>query len=154
VLGPLGQKPRVLAECLFVDPIADIAVLSAPDAQEFYEEREAWSALVDGVDALQIGDMSEQPTVWLLHLDGTWQKAQAKHTRGIWLTDAAGTCEDGMSGSPILRDDGDESAVGRMHDFGEGARPAAPVTLALRDSEATDMRTRDPNDLGSAALVD
>jgi hypothetical protein len=33
LLGPLAQKPRV--SCPFVDPIADIAVLGAPDAREF-----------------------------------------------------------------------------------------------------------------------
>jgi hypothetical protein len=30
LLGPLGTKPTVWAECKFVDPIADIAVLSSP----------------------------------------------------------------------------------------------------------------------------
>jgi hypothetical protein len=30
VLGPLGQTPTVWAECIFVDPVSDIAVLYHP----------------------------------------------------------------------------------------------------------------------------
>jgi hypothetical protein len=32
LLGSLHAKPKIAAECLFVDPITDIAVLGAPDA--------------------------------------------------------------------------------------------------------------------------
>jgi hypothetical protein len=39
LLGPLGEKPTVWTECLFVDPIADIAVLGQPDNQdELYDQ--------------------------------------------------------------------------------------------------------------------
>jgi hypothetical protein len=38
LLGPLGQEPTVWAECVFVDPIGDIAVLGAPDGQELPDE--------------------------------------------------------------------------------------------------------------------
>ena len=31
LLGPLGTQPTVWAECRFVDPVADIAVLGPPD---------------------------------------------------------------------------------------------------------------------------
>ena len=33
VLGPIGKKPTVIAECCFVDPVADIAVLGPPSDQ-------------------------------------------------------------------------------------------------------------------------
>src|SRR6266850_1656361 len=33
LLGPLGTEPTVWAHILFVDPVADIAVLGAPDGQ-------------------------------------------------------------------------------------------------------------------------
>jgi hypothetical protein len=33
LLGHIGVEPSVWAECLFVDPIADIAVLGSPDTQ-------------------------------------------------------------------------------------------------------------------------
>jgi hypothetical protein len=34
LLSLLGDEPSVLAECLFADPIADIAVLGSLDDQE------------------------------------------------------------------------------------------------------------------------
>ena len=34
IIGPIGQQPTVWAECIFVDPIRDIAVLAEPDNQE------------------------------------------------------------------------------------------------------------------------
>jgi len=41
LLGPLGGKRTVWAECRFVDPIADIAVLGQPDNQTFFAEAAA-----------------------------------------------------------------------------------------------------------------
>jgi hypothetical protein len=47
LLGPLCEaKPTVWAECLFVDPIADIAVLGSPDNQELSDEAEAYEQLI------------------------------------------------------------------------------------------------------------
>jgi hypothetical protein len=37
LIGPLGEKPSICAECLFVDPIGDIAVLGSPDTQDMSE---------------------------------------------------------------------------------------------------------------------
>ena len=34
-----------LVECVFVDPVADLAVLAAPDGQVFFEEAEMYEAL-------------------------------------------------------------------------------------------------------------
>ena len=42
LLGPLGKaKPTVWAECLFADPLADIAVLCSPDEQALFEQADA-----------------------------------------------------------------------------------------------------------------
>jgi hypothetical protein len=47
LLGPLGKaKSKVWAECLFADPIADIAVLGSPDNQELSDEAEAYEQLM------------------------------------------------------------------------------------------------------------
>ena len=40
LLGPLGGECSVWAECLFVDPVGDIAVLTGPDSQELYRQAE------------------------------------------------------------------------------------------------------------------
>jgi hypothetical protein len=39
LLGPLGRSATVWAECLFVNPIADLAVLGPPDSEARYHER-------------------------------------------------------------------------------------------------------------------
>jgi hypothetical protein len=41
VLGPLGEEATVWAECVYVDPIADIAVLMTPDTQSLFKEATA-----------------------------------------------------------------------------------------------------------------
>ncbi len=40
LVGPLGRKRAVCAECLFVDPVADIALLGPPDSQDLGEQHE------------------------------------------------------------------------------------------------------------------
>jgi hypothetical protein len=104
----------VWAECVFVDPIADIAVLGIVDGQVLWDEAEAWGALVDEGQGLTIAaDLAEETTVWLLSLDGQWRKARAQHRKpsgGIWLSDGA-ALEAGMSGSPIVSADGRAAGV-------------------------------------------
>jgi S1-C subfamily serine protease len=41
-IGPLGGKRLVSAECLFMDPIADLAVFGSPDTQNLYEQAIAY----------------------------------------------------------------------------------------------------------------
>lgn len=56
LLAPLGEQPSVWCECLFVDPIADIAVLGAPDNQELSDEVDAYEALVGAATSLTIAE--------------------------------------------------------------------------------------------------
>lgn len=57
LLGPLGADPTVWTECLFADPVADIAVLGAPDDQALSAEHEAYEELVASVTTpFTIGD--------------------------------------------------------------------------------------------------
>src|ERR1700676_1265757 len=47
LLGRLGNSANdVWAECLFADPVADIAVLGCPDDQAFGDEADAYHSLV------------------------------------------------------------------------------------------------------------
>ena len=109
LLGPLDTRtPKVWAECLFVDPVGDLAVLGPPDSQRFGEESESYLALTDDLTALQIGGVAEG-SLWLLGLDGKWYSSGAKklhHT--YWLE---GPTVGGMSGSPILSDRGHAIAL-------------------------------------------
>ncbi len=111
-LGPLGgPKPHVSAECLFVDPVADVAVLGRPDDQEFCEQAEDYEALTqwdnDLAPVLRIGKAPRKGAAWVLTLDGKWCRCIAEHNnRWIWIVKGNPLIEGGMSGSPILADDG------------------------------------------------
>jgi hypothetical protein len=55
------DKPSgVSAECLFADPIADIAVLGSVDEQMWREKAEAYEMLVSEVEPFVIGNAPEQ----------------------------------------------------------------------------------------------
>ena len=56
LLGPLGAEPTVWAECLFVNPVADIVILGCPDNQELSDEADAYEALVGRYKPLPIAD--------------------------------------------------------------------------------------------------
>ena len=111
LLGPLGEKPTVWAECLFANPVADLAVLGPPDDQALPDEHDAFEQLVDDSLALPVGDLPEGGPAWLLSLEGEWFRRSVECLGGpFWVRDAADRIRGGMSGSPILADDG--SAIG------------------------------------------
>ncbi|MGH6840337.1 MAG: S1 family peptidase [Methylocella sp.] len=103
LLAPLGSKPIVWAECLFIDPVADIAVLGTPDGQIFYDESDAYQQLVQG-PALKIGDMPPYVVAqgWVLSLDLEWVPCVVQHCNGPLWGPPPSPIKDGMSGSPIL----------------------------------------------------
>ena len=144
LLGPLGARPTVSAKCLFVDPIADIAVLDSPDNQAFIKQAEAYEALVESAKSLAIADapkmdrerspdgnkLFEHDTkpgrslAQVLSLDGQWLNCTVERWgRGLWIEDQ-GLIRGGMSGSPIVSTDG--KAIGLLSASGN-----SPV---LRDS--------------------
>lgn len=108
LLGSLdGSKKEVWAQCLFADPVGDIAVLGCPDNQELSDEADAYDALVDEWPAVQLGKASSGRG-WMLALSGdhwieTTLKVSSTMSGPILL---AGAAEAGMSGSPILNDAG------------------------------------------------
>ena len=131
VLGPLRDERTVWAECLFADPIGDIAVLGPPNNNEFPREAEAYDALVDSVTPSTISDplraMSpplsvhgiERDPVFLPHTTGAWLlslagepfRCRVTHNPGsLWVSETVQDIRPGMSGSPIIADDG--SAIG------------------------------------------
>jgi hypothetical protein len=114
LLGQLGKDPTVWAECFFVDPIADIAVLGPPDDQVLFDEFKAYDAMVGGAVPLSVAEAPEQGRGWLSSLDGGWfpcdvERYPALHG-SLWISRSVENIVGGMSGSPILTDDG--SAIG------------------------------------------
>jgi hypothetical protein len=109
LLAPLGAEPTIWAECLFVDPIADIAVLGQPNNQALSDQADAYDALVEVATPLRIAAPGTEG--WLLSLDGVWFRSTLQTFGGpFWLTDMGGKFVGGMSGSPIVSTSG--AAVG------------------------------------------
>jgi len=99
-----SAKTDIWAECLFLDPIADIAALGPPDEQALFDESIEYSQLTEDVHALRISD-ARSGQGWILSLDGRWVRTRLELVScgGELLVDPT---EPGMSGSPILNDAG------------------------------------------------
>jgi hypothetical protein len=125
LLGPLGASCDVWAECVYADPVADLAVLAAPDAQHFASEAKSYELLVAHRTPLRVaalplerkGNASmPEAAEWegpgrLLSLDGQWFECRLRATRRLlWIGDKAQAFAGGMSGSPIA--DADGAAMG------------------------------------------
>jgi hypothetical protein len=101
LLAPLGASPTVWAECLFADPIADVAVLGSPDDQALFDQADAYEQLMAGSTALTIIDA---PKMGRERVQGFGDYSFEVDTPGsapAYLFVAGG-----MSGSPILSLDG------------------------------------------------
>jgi hypothetical protein len=135
LLAPLGGEPAVWAERSFVDPIADVAVLTGPDNQELGDEARAYDVLTGDVEPFAIAETWPQEfqhlelsngrtlstpeqtpgPVHVLSLANQWRSATAQRLLDKLLFMEASGNEDhliqgGMSGSPILNADG--AAIG------------------------------------------
>lgn len=110
LLGSLGGEATLWAECLFVDPIADLAVLAAPDGQaDLSAEQEAYQTFMESRPTLRVATLERACPVWLLMLNGEWERCMVEpgvSGRSITLIDAKDGHAPGTSGSPILTTDG------------------------------------------------
>ena len=89
--------------------VADIAVLGSPDGQDLYDEAEAYDEFVGASRPLPVRYANEAQTVWLLSLEGQWFRSDMTVNRmALWL--ANGAIKGGMSGSPIMTEEG--AAIG------------------------------------------
>ena len=75
-LGPLGGPREVWAECLFIDPVADIAVFGTPETQELYRQALAYEELTEQATPFPIGKLDfsgfrqEGPRTLPITIDG------------------------------------------------------------------------------------
>jgi hypothetical protein len=95
---------------LFVDPIADLAVLGGPDNQVLSEKSDAYDDLVEGRSALPVGVVTATCEAWLLTLAGQWERCSVRvdeYGPAKWLTLVAAKDGNlpGTSGSPIVTAD-------------------------------------------------
>ena len=157
LLGPLGGKCNVWAECLFANPIDDLAILGSPDD---YELGEAYEALVESVTPLALADLPlkrERKTipagaitvngkmvvvppqtvlsrpVWegsgrMVSLEGELFACTLRAGTGaLTILESAQPIIGGMSGSPILNEDG--AAVGVVCVSGSFPSPPNPFLM-------------------------
>jgi hypothetical protein len=117
-LGTLdASKSDIWGECMFADPVADIAVIGEPDNQQFDEQADAYNDLVESVSVLSIGEAESGPG-WMLSIDRKWTPATLEVFSNIYGTSlATGPTKAGQSGSPILNSIG--KAVGVVAIGGE-----------------------------------
>jgi hypothetical protein len=110
ILAPLGCEPTVWAECVFADPVGDIAVLGQPDDQLLTDHAFAFGALLEPVMPLKIAAPGKDG--WLLSLEGVWFHCAVKMVflPSLALAGMEGKIAFGMSGSPIVSADG--AAIG------------------------------------------
>jgi hypothetical protein len=146
LLGPLGDARAVWAECLFADPIADIAELGQPDNQELSDQAGAFDELVEDMTALAVADAPAQgfeivrrgavmldgaliepdeikvPTpgegaARVLALDGRWLDGRVKRRSGWLAFEPEKHIASGMSGSPIINMAGEAIGVCSTESF-------------------------------------
>jgi hypothetical protein len=155
IIGSLEGDRTICAECLYVDPIADIAVLGEPDGGELHDAWSAYLHFVDGVSPIRLAadnaDLNISP-VYLPTLGNDWVPATAKMRNGrrIYLEGVESGIVGGMSGSPILLADG--SAIGVL-----GTSEGAPDTLHTNGGPQARLRRDLPvwllTDLGLVPTV-
>jgi len=122
---------------VFVDPISDIAVLTSPDNQAASAQADAYASLTNSA-ALSVTEVAQEGSspAWLLSLEGHWFRCTIGRVGpNLWISNAAQGIVGGMSGSPILADDGSALGVlscsggsGDVHTDG-GPEPALIQTL-------------------------
>jgi hypothetical protein len=127
LLGPLKAKPSISAQCLFVDTIADIAVLGAP----VDEQADAYEKLVTLIPPLKIGGGSVWDTpspASLIALNGRAIKCTARHIEErLLLENLPKPIVVGMSGSPVRDEAG--MAIGLISQA-RGDEGNAPLLIA------------------------
>jgi hypothetical protein len=134
LLGPLGSEPNVWAECLFVDPVADLAILGSPDDQALWEQANAYRLLVKSATPISIADAPEQGHGRMLSLDGEWFQCtvQIINDGPLWISKTAQPIAGGMSGSPIVLEDA--AAIGVVCSADVSTNPIkVPVIHALSE---------------------
>jgi hypothetical protein len=125
LVGPLGAKPSVTAACVFVDTMADIAVLGPPDNQELSDEHTQYEAFLSLLPPFDIAAPpprgrlrvpafdADDPPAWrrlgevsfpgrVLSLDGQWIDCNVRRLGGAFGIEPGKLVKSGMSGSPLI----------------------------------------------------
>ena len=125
LIGPLGAKPSVTATCVFVDPIADIAVLGPPDYEALSREYDQYQAFLAALPPFDITAPPPRPRLRMpafddeeppafrrlgevsfpgrvMSLEGQWIDCNVRRLGGPFLIEPEELVKSGMSGSPLI----------------------------------------------------
>jgi len=125
LIGPLGAEPDVTAACVFVDTMADIAVLGEPDNQALSDEHDQFEAFLSTLPPFDVAAPpprgrlrmpaldADEPPAWrrlgevsfpgrVLSLDGQWIDCDVRRLGGPFSIEPAKLVKSGMSGSPLI----------------------------------------------------
>ena len=142
VLGPLNGPLTVWAECQFFDPIADLAVLGPPMVGD--QQYDAFYKFVEERDPLSLGsiDPNQPCAAWLLTLEGRWQMCMCEAGDDRTLLLKGAVLVSGMSGSPILDDDGTAIGVVGAYERASDKHPQPRLARCLPGWFLTDFPER------------
>jgi hypothetical protein len=125
LIGPLGAEPSVTAACVFVDPMADIAVLGPPDNQDLSDEYDQYEAFLSALPPFDIAAPpprgrlrmpafdTDEPPAWrrvgevsfpgrVMTLKDQWIDCNVRRLGGPFLIEPEELVKSGMSGSPLI----------------------------------------------------
>jgi len=105
-----GAEAIVEAQCLFVDPIADIAVLGPP-GEEGSDRFNAYQKVVNDARPLVIIDAPDRGPGRILALDGRWVEIEVQRCGYTLIAQSREFFAPGVSGSPILSAGGNAIGV-------------------------------------------
>jgi hypothetical protein len=131
LIGPWDAEPTGWAECVFVDPVADLAILGSPDGQELADQAAGYGAVSESAHPLLVAGLTfvsepftlsdgttflgpprAESEAWLLSLDERWFPCRVTSGgRGLWIVNAAEPIRVGMSGSPVVAPGGQAIGV-------------------------------------------
>lgn len=124
LMGHIGEAQQTIwGECLFADPVADIAVIGEPGDQELSDQHDAFQDFVTHTPALKCGeppppinyetDTFPKEQARLLGLNGEWGACSILTGRfgGLQIEEAVNGIVGGMSGSPIINASGEALGV-------------------------------------------
>jgi hypothetical protein len=105
VLGKLGEEPEVFGECVFYDPIMDVAVLARPDGEIAEYDADAFTSLIQSAEPFGVAEAFPE-SGWVLSLQGEWVATKLRRARPDSHSFAIERTGAGMSGSPVVDDAG------------------------------------------------
>jgi len=131
-----STKLGVWAECLFADPVGDVALLGVPDNQRFEDLTDAYEELTSSVPALRVKNARRKQQAWLLGLDDEWISDRMSRCLAHDLEPTPG-----MSGSPIVASDGAAiAAVNVVTSQRVAGPPSRPVRRCCGTASQTGFR--------------